>query len=319
MNDRTMLSEQRRIGLHFIDVLGELRARDVGSLSPTQQAARREMIAALESYARRGVFPRNRDFRDSMMPYFVDAAGVRCAVADLIEHSGEGELVRDIARHKNNARIAELAGDEQIGPRLAAWLERVGLAVAEAGRIQPGYCFVLVAQCVCGDGIPAFVQASPVEVDESMSVVKGRVTLVHGDTGLGVGDAIDFYPSRFDAESYLVPVYREPGSQGNVGAIFGDHVEFSCAFGTGTPNLLTADVIAGWSSSTCKESLVARDPYANNGICAYPNQGDGRAPGDDVQGEAGCTGGSQGSLGLFGLVGVTWIVGRRGRRAFAQP
>lgn len=309
-----MTTEDSRISLHFTEVLGELRARDVRALSPRQRAARGEIIAALEGYARRGVFPRNRDFRHSLVPYFVDAAGVRCAVAHLIEHTGDEELVRDIARQDNNARIAELARDKQIGPRLGAWLERVGLEATETARIQPGYCFVLVAQCICGDGVPAFVQASPVEVDVEMSVVRGRVTDVHGDTALVVGDPIDFYPSRFDAESYLVPVYREPGSQGNVGAIFGDYVEFSCAFGTGTPNLLTADVIASWSSETCKETLVVRDTHANDRICDYPNQGD---RGAEVKGDAGCTGGPSASLGLIGLVGLTWI-GRRGQRAQGQ-
>jgi hypothetical protein len=69
------------------------------------------------------------------MPFFRDSRGTLCAMAYLIDRSGRGDLVDRVARTRNNAFIAELAGD----PDLRAWLDSVGLTVAEAARIQPQY------------------------------------------------------------------------------------------------------------------------------------------------------------------------------------
>jgi hypothetical protein len=43
------------------------------------------------------------------MPYFIDARGVRCAMAQLIELAGGAALVHRIARTRNNAYVRELA------------------------------------------------------------------------------------------------------------------------------------------------------------------------------------------------------------------
>ena len=58
----------------------------------------------------RGIFPRNPDFRKPT-PYFVDADGTRCAVAHLIEASGELELVQAVATRRNNATVHALADE----------------------------------------------------------------------------------------------------------------------------------------------------------------------------------------------------------------
>jgi hypothetical protein len=65
----------------------------------------------------------------------VDAAGTRCAIAHLIEAAGEGALVAEIARTRNNAWVREPADD----PRVVAWLDANGLTLEEAARIQPSY------------------------------------------------------------------------------------------------------------------------------------------------------------------------------------
>jgi hypothetical protein len=56
-------------------------------------------------------------------------------MAYLIERSGEGALVSRLARTRNQAYVRDLAGD----PALAAWLNRNGLTLDEAARIQPEY------------------------------------------------------------------------------------------------------------------------------------------------------------------------------------
>ncbi|MDB4931641.1 MAG: hypothetical protein JWM10_4125, partial [Myxococcaceae bacterium] len=68
-------------------------------------------------------------------PVFVDGDGARCAMAALIESTGDGALVDRVARAHNLAAVRELAGD----PGLVAWLDRNGLTLAEAARIQPSY------------------------------------------------------------------------------------------------------------------------------------------------------------------------------------
>ena len=62
------------------------------------------------------------DFAEPM-PYFVDAKGVRCAMAHLLEAGGERELVQRIARERNNAFVRDLADES----RLLAWLAAAGL------------------------------------------------------------------------------------------------------------------------------------------------------------------------------------------------
>lgn len=112
-----------------------LRARDVSGLRPEQRRARARMIRWLSEYRELGRFPRNYDFPDRRMPYFVDRHGTLCAVAYLIARSGRADLVARIAAKRNNAFVRELADD----PGLIAWLESVGLTATEAARIQPRY------------------------------------------------------------------------------------------------------------------------------------------------------------------------------------
>lgn len=103
------------------------------------------MLEALAEYRARGVFPQNLDLPDRKVPYFVDASGIRCAMAHLIEISGGGALVERIARTRNNATIHELADE----PELVAWLGAAGLTLEEAATIQPSYCFEPNASCLC--------------------------------------------------------------------------------------------------------------------------------------------------------------------------
>lgn len=132
---RPHAAEVERIRAHLARVERELRTRDVSHLSAEQRAARETHIERLREYRERGVFPRNRDFPDRMVPYFVDADGRRCAVAYLIAESGEEELVQRIASTRNHARVRELADI----PELREWLESAGLSLEEAARIQPSY------------------------------------------------------------------------------------------------------------------------------------------------------------------------------------
>ena len=127
--------EVARIRHHLEGAETLLLAADVSRLSARQRAARARCILELRTYRLRGRFPHNHVRRDGRTPMFVDEHGTRCAMAHLIERSGERSLVARIARTQNLAHIHGLAGD----PELVAWLDRNGLTADEAARIQPAY------------------------------------------------------------------------------------------------------------------------------------------------------------------------------------
>lgn len=128
-------SEVVGLRAHFDSVLAELTARDISHLAPRQQAARSEVIRVLARYRDADRFPHNHDFPGERVPYFRDAHRTLCAMAYLVAATGRRDIVDAVAERRNNAYIRELSAD----PRLGAWLDSVGLTVAEAARIQPTY------------------------------------------------------------------------------------------------------------------------------------------------------------------------------------
>jgi hypothetical protein len=146
-----------RLRSHFATVLRELRAADVAHLSPRQLSARVELISRLEAYAAAGRFPHNHVVAGRRVPVFRDEHRTLCAMGFLIASTGRTDIVDDVARTANLARIPELASDV----RLHAWLDSAGLTVAEAARIQPMYgCTGL--GCVQPEPEPAPTPASRV-------------------------------------------------------------------------------------------------------------------------------------------------------------
>ena len=125
--------EVARIQRHLATAEAELRAAEP-DLTLGRHAARAVAIERLHRYRIAGVFPHNHHL-DVRAPYFIDDHGTRCAMAHLIEEAGGAELVAAVHATRNNATVHELADE----PALIAWLDRNGLTVAEAARIQPSY------------------------------------------------------------------------------------------------------------------------------------------------------------------------------------
>jgi len=134
VDDTGVDPEVARVRRHLAAVEAELRAADVSHLTAAQRAARDANLDRLHRYREAGVFPHNHGVA-VRAPFFVDAHGTRCAMAHLIEQAGSGQLVAAVAAARNHAYVPELAGD----PELAAWLDRNGLSLDEAARIQPTY------------------------------------------------------------------------------------------------------------------------------------------------------------------------------------
>lgn len=128
------VAERRRVRDHLTRALRSVRSAPTDALTVPQHARRRAALRALARYIAAGRFPLNR-VSASPTPVFVDEAGARCAMAALIESTGDAALVRRVARDHNLAYIEQLRDD----PALGAWLARNGLTVAEAARIQPAY------------------------------------------------------------------------------------------------------------------------------------------------------------------------------------
>ncbi len=120
-------AEIARVRDHLERVERELRATP---MTP----ARERVLDDLRRYIEAEDYPSNHTGL-FYTPVFVDEHGARCAMAALIEASGDRELVARIARDHNLAYIRDLAGDAE----LARWLADHDLTLLEAARIQPGY------------------------------------------------------------------------------------------------------------------------------------------------------------------------------------
>jgi hypothetical protein len=87
-------------------------------------------IARLQAYADAGVFPKNTEF-PGMTNVFLDAEGRPCAMAALIQQSGDRALVAETARHNNHVRLVHVTD----GP-LLAWIVTSGLTQEEVAMVQ---------------------------------------------------------------------------------------------------------------------------------------------------------------------------------------
>lgn len=186
---RLELRERERIRTHLAAVEAELRGADTGHLTAEQRRNRARHLDVLRAYVERGEFPRNLYHPGQRVPYFVDDQGVHCAVGYLIHRDGGGALVRRIAETRNNATIAELAGD----PELVAWLHEAGLTPDEAARIQPAYCGIRTQ----GDPSPYWCPPPPPEPESEsgISAAYGTTSLAAVALGgLSVGLAAGLEP-----------------------------------------------------------------------------------------------------------------------------
>lgn len=135
-----------KIERHLAHVEETLRSSSPHDATPAALQARDRALDALHDYWKAGVFPKNRDFPDRRVPYFIDADGTACAVGHLMIASGDEALAREIATYENNDFLADIDH-----PGVVPWLVRNGLTASEAAWIQPTYgpCGA-VGEPVCG-------------------------------------------------------------------------------------------------------------------------------------------------------------------------
>ncbi|MGE0550064.1 MAG: hypothetical protein AB7O24_30205 [Kofleriaceae bacterium] len=255
--------EQRRVRAHLLGAVSELESRNP-TLSAEQRRLRQSLIERLRRYADAGRFPLNLDFPNAATPYFVDAAGTRCAVADLMEHTGDHSLVEAIAKPRNNARVRDLADE----PALHRWLDRTGIALAEAARIQPEYCgFTAAMVCFCTGQAQGVLETTIVEgpTDEHPWGLQA-VTAVHGTSSYKVGDEIPVDQSRVVTlgQRWLIAVggganvtyTYEIWSNGLVGSFCDDEL----------PTLTISDAVTALLADSCEQTLYDQDPAWNESL-----------------------------------------------------
>jgi hypothetical protein len=277
-------SERRRVARHIARGGSAARARDVSHLDRALQLVRGLLLDELDRYVGARQFPLNHDFLDRQ-PYFVDAHGTRCAVAHLMEISGQGELVASVACTRNNARVRELADH----PGVLAWLAAAGLTVEEAALIQPDYCRT-VSDCVCGGAFSYTGYAVPADgVVEGVLIGMGkaRVEAIYGKTAVKVGDEIVVSAPGDPGTRVLAPV--EAGKTYSPaemvpaprGVALGADGTYVCnSLGTTAPPLTKAQFVGAVQSQSCGQTLAALDGRWSKRVgCEEPVLGCGAAPG----------------------------------------
>lgn len=113
----------------------QLQKNTPKNLSNSRFAERQKNIKRLHDYWVKEKFPKNTKYPGQMLPHIKDDFGTPCAMAYIIEKSGNPNLVRQLQTTNNLVYIE----DVKEGP-LMKWIDKSGLTKSETEQIQPTYC-----------------------------------------------------------------------------------------------------------------------------------------------------------------------------------
>lgn len=125
--------DETRVQMHLRVMERVLAQQDVDGLPAYMREERRKNIGYLREYWMQRKFPRNSRL-PYRAPYLKDESGTLCAVAYMVQQSGNGHLLDGAVKLDNNIYL----GDANEGP-LAQWISESGLTREEAAKVQPGY------------------------------------------------------------------------------------------------------------------------------------------------------------------------------------
>lgn len=131
--------DELRIRSHLRHACGFLRRAEV--MPSVASVRRQQLLLSLETYAELCLFP-NNDCSAVRTPVFIDLVGTPCAVAHLVQVSGECELAKAIDGRFHCASISEIVaavGHEPVAAELLSWATGHGFTMDELACIQPGY------------------------------------------------------------------------------------------------------------------------------------------------------------------------------------
>ncbi|OLE39284.1 MAG: hypothetical protein AUF74_02150 [Thaumarchaeota archaeon 13_1_20CM_2_38_5] len=92
--------ERKRIKLHLMNTEQELRNADVSHLDYKLKENRAKMIQSLNQYWKKEEFPKNTTHK-VRIPQIKDKDGTPCALAYMIENSGNCKLVSQLAKTRS--------------------------------------------------------------------------------------------------------------------------------------------------------------------------------------------------------------------------
>lgn len=132
---RVFTAEKELVAAHLGSVLAILRSNPVNHLSPQQYRSRMHNLQLLDKYRAAGRFPIN-SYSRQRTPVFIDANNTYCAVAYLLQQTGQAAVAKRIAATNNLAWVKEIQD-----PALPAWQKVSGLSLEELKLIQGVYDF----------------------------------------------------------------------------------------------------------------------------------------------------------------------------------
>lgn len=239
--------------------------------------------------------------------------------------SGQGALVRQIARTENDATVHALARR----PEVRAWLAAAGLSLDEAARIQPSYCYYVEADaCFCsrerelGEPDPTgFAVATVIALDAQ--TMRIRVDRIGGVLpGLAVGDEREMARESNAVGSQLLVGYDYSASPSGVDAGGGPvlarvnsrlrieagsvECDFNAVTAVRPVSVDTAFDALLAMGSECVDVLASDDSGWNQRTCDNP----GLVPDSGASGSAGCgiPSSSSGGLAADGLTSAALLV-----------
>ena len=126
-------SDQAYVYAHLSSVLPILRTNPANHLTKAQFSSRMHLIEVLDGYRIARRFPINYH-RTERIPVFVDDDGTHCAVAYLLQQTGNEEIVLRLAKADNYAWVKDIH-DEAV----LVWQQASGLSMEELKLIQGAY------------------------------------------------------------------------------------------------------------------------------------------------------------------------------------
>lgn len=131
--DLSFENETEKIQYHLNKVIFHLTENSPISFSKKQVENRNKLLNKLQEYSENGVFPTNL-YHNKRTPYFVDDNAVHCAVAYMMQQSGNEDLVANIKKEHNYDYIADIKTEG-----ISAWANIFGFTIDELKWIQPSY------------------------------------------------------------------------------------------------------------------------------------------------------------------------------------
>ncbi|MBL7938875.1 MAG: T9SS type A sorting domain-containing protein [Flavobacteriales bacterium] len=232
-------NDTERIAQHLHLVRTILGSTTPEGLSAAQAAHRADLLADLEQYADRGLFPRNYvlPYRN---PIFIDPHRTACAVGHLMIASGAAELALRIDAEMETAYVREMKW-----PEIGDWAGTNGFNSEELAWIQPAYS-PNYPWATLGSGTDQEV-SELLHLSSGDLLVAGRFTEAGGEEHIRV--------TRWNGTAYT-DMGALPEGNVNCSIEFDGDIYIGGSFNGGTTDLLQWDG-AGWSQTAVFASKYA--------------------------------------------------------------